>query len=80
MNKINSEDVSSHAVCKDRRKYNFIHVQKSATTYSQPDFVYLWFSCFNEKETNQDREKGIIVFAAYRNEANIEGVPVQTHV
>lgn len=32
------------------------------------------------KRKNQDREKETKVFAAYRNEANIEGVPAQTHV
>lgn len=33
-----------------------------------------------KKKKNQDREKGIKIFAAYRNEANIEGDPAQTRV
>lgn len=40
----------------------------------------MFFHALIEKYTNQDREKGTIAFAAYINEANIEGGPAQTHV
>lgn len=78
--KINSEDSRNNTLYKDRKK-KVIFMHWKQPPHTQIRFcIPMFFHALIEKYTNQDREKGTIAFAAYINEANIEGGPAQTHV